>query len=44
MKIASQDVDIKNALEALLSCPKNDFPNINFLIKLFCTLPVDSNI
>lgn len=41
-KIASQDVNIKSGLEALLSCPKNDFPNIHFLVKLFCTLLVST--
>ncbi|XP_029340933.1 zinc finger MYM-type protein 1-like [Acyrthosiphon pisum] len=42
LKITSQDVDIKSGLEAHLSCPKIDFPNIHFLIKLFCTLPVST--
>jgi len=42
LKIASQDLNIKNELEALLNCPKNDFPSIHFLIKLFCTLPVST--
>jgi len=42
LKIASQDVNIKSGLEALLSCPMSDFPNIHFLIKLFCTLQVST--
>ena len=42
LKITSQDVNMKSGLVALLSCPKIDFPNIYFLIKLFCTLPVST--
>jgi hypothetical protein len=42
LKIASQDFNIKSGLETLLRCPKNDFPSIHFLIKLFCTLPVST--
>ncbi|KAF0756424.1 zinc finger MYM-type protein 1-like [Aphis craccivora] len=42
LKIASQDVHFKSGLEALLSCPKNDFPSIHFLTKLFFTLTVST--
>jgi len=42
LKIASQGVNIKSGLEALLSCPLIDFPNIHFLIKILCTLPVST--
>ncbi|KAF0764400.1 zinc finger MYM-type protein 1-like [Aphis craccivora] len=42
LKIASQDVKFKSGLEALLNCPKNNFPNIHFLIKLFCSLLVSA--
>jgi len=42
LKLASQDVNIKSGLEALLSCPRNDFTNKHFLIKLFCTLTMST--
>lgn len=40
--IGSEDVNTKSGLGALLDCSKTDFPNIYFLIKIFCTLPVST--
>jgi len=40
IKISNGDVNTKTGLEALMNCSKTDFPNIHFLIKIFCTLPV----
>ncbi|KAF0702294.1 zinc finger MYM-type protein 1-like isoform X2, partial [Aphis craccivora] len=42
VKISNGDVNTKTGLEALLNCSKRDFPNIHFLIKIFCTLPVST--
>lgn len=33
----------KNCLEALRQCDKNIFPNIYFLLKILCTLPVSTS-
>lgn len=37
-----QDAVFKNALEAIKICDQNIFPNVYFLIKIFCTLPVST--
>ncbi|CAI6372693.1 unnamed protein product [Macrosiphum euphorbiae] len=37
-----QDAVFKNALEAIKICDKDVFPNVHFLIKIFCTLPVST--
>lgn len=30
----------KNAIEALKACKKDEFPNINVLLKILCTIPI----
>jgi hypothetical protein len=40
IKITNQHAIVKNGLEELLSCPKTDFSDTHFLIKIFCILPV----
>eukprot|EP00102_Acyrthosiphon_pisum_P024143 XP_016661353.1 PREDICTED: 52 kDa repressor of the inhibitor of the protein kinase-like [Acyrthosiphon pisum] len=42
VKISNGDVNTKTGLDALMKCSKTDFPNIHFLIKIFCTLPVST--
>lgn len=37
-----KDIGFKNGLEALKICDKDVFPNVYFLIKIFCTLPVST--
>ncbi|XP_029346568.1 52 kDa repressor of the inhibitor of the protein kinase-like [Acyrthosiphon pisum] len=41
-KLASQNITLKSAFDALLKCNEDLYPNINFLFKILCTLPVST--
>lgn len=41
-KISLNNLKFKTAMDALLLCDKDLYPNINFLFKILCTLPVST--
>lgn len=42
LKNTLRDIILKNGLEALIKCKKDIFPDIHFLITIFCTLSVST--
>jgi hypothetical protein len=43
LKLASSNLNLtKNGLEALDNCDEEVYPNINFLLKIFVSLPVST--
>lgn len=41
-KINNRYINTKSGLEALMSYSKTNFPNMYFLIQIFCTLPIST--